>query len=244
MENNMYQNPYEYTQSAAPESTMQEAIRQFFTKVYGWMAVGLAMTGLTAYVVATTPSLLEIIVYNQFIFFGLIIAELALVIGLSALINKMSAFTATMLFMLYALMNGLTFSVIFLVYELGSIMQVFLITGCTFAVMSFYGFITKKDLTSWGNILSMGLIGLIIAFVVNFFILKSAMFDMVISFIGVLIFVGLTAYDTWKLKQVAQNTPGAPENIIQKSAIIGALKLYLDFINLMLMLLRLMGSRR
>lgn len=179
---------------------------------------------------------------NRFVFYGLIIAELGLVMALSAAINRISASSATLLFLGYSALNGITFAAIFLVYTGSSIASVFLITSGTFAAMSIYGYATQRDLTGFGSFLFMGLIGIIIASLVNFF-LHSEMIYWITSYIGVFIFVGLTAYDTQKIKQIGQAGFTSAEDQ-QKAAIIGALRLYLDFINLFLMLLRIMGNRR
>ena len=211
-------------------------------KVYLWMALAMVITGLTSYYVATSPALLEMIFTNSAVLWGLIIGEFALVFGLSAAINKLSLPVATLMFVLYSVVNGATLSFIFLVYTSTSIVNVFLITAITFAVMAAYGYFTKKDLTSWGRMLFMALIGLIIASIVNIF-LKSSGMNMVISYIGVLVFVGLTAYDSQKIKEMLMQAPDAGETM-QKLALLGALSLYLDFINLFLYLLRILGSSR
>jgi FtsH-binding integral membrane protein len=211
-------------------------------KVYLWMALAMVITGLTSYYVATSPALLEMIFTNSAVLWGLIIGELALVFGLSAAINKLSLPVATLMFVLYSVVNGATLSFVFLVYTSTSIVNVFLITAITFAVMAAYGYFTKKDLTSWGRMLFMALIGLIIASIVNIF-LKSSGMNMVISYIGVLVFVGLTAYDSQKIKEMLMQAPDAGETM-QKLALLGALSLYLDFINLFLYLLRILGSSR
>lgn len=211
-------------------------------KVYLWMALAMVITGLTSYYVATSPALLEMIFANSAVLWGLIIGELALVFGLSAAINKLSLPVATLMFVLYSVVNGATLSFVFLVYTSTSIVNVFLITAITFAVMAAYGYFTKKDLTSWGRMLFMALIGLIIASIVNIF-LKSSGMNMVISYIGVLVFVGLTAYDSQKIKEMLMQAPDAGETM-QKLALLGALSLYLDFINLFLYLLRILGSSR
>lgn len=221
---------------------VEEAQQAFITKVYGWMFAALLTTALISWYVVTTPSILQAIIGNQMIFYGLIIGELGLVIGLSAAINRLSAMTATALFFVYAAFNGATFSVIFIAYTMESITSAFLVTAGTFGVMSFYGYVTKRDLTSWGNLLFMGLIGLIIASVVNMFVASTFLYKM-ITYAGVLIFVGLTAYDTQKIKQMGAHMQAGTE-IERKGAIMGALRLYLDFINLFLMILRLMGRRR
>jgi len=209
-------------------------------KVYVWMCMALLITAGTAYRVANSEELLRIIFSSKLSFFGIIIAQFAIVWFLSARIKTLSMTTATILFALYSVLMGVTMSCIFLAYTQSSIASTFFITAGTFAVMSIYGFTTKKDLTSIGNLLFMALVGLIIAMVVNFF-LKSSMMDLVISCIGVLIFVGLTAYDTQKIKAL-MNRENTEEN--QKMAIIGSLMLYLDFINLFLFLLRIFGRRR
>jgi len=211
-------------------------------KVYLWMALAMVITGLTSYYVATSPALLQLIYANSAVLWGLIIGELALVFGLSAAINKLSLPVATLMFVLYSVLNGATLSSIFLVYTESSIASVFGITAITFTVMAVYGYFTKKDLTSWGRILFMGLIGIIIASVVNIFV-KSSGLNLIISYIGVLLFVGLTAYDSQKIKEMFMQAPDAGEGM-QKLALLGALTLYLDFINLFLYLLRILGSSR
>lgn len=216
--------------------------QRFFQKVYLWMFLGLIVSGVTAFVVASVPSLYHIILGNGFVFFALIICELALVFGLLWLIRRISANVAILLFLLYCFATGLTLSVIFLVYEFSSIGLVFFITAGMFGFMSLYGYLTKVDLTKMGQILAMCLFGLIIALVVNIF-LGSSVADFVISIFGVVIFTGLTAYDTQKIKKAnIIGNEGSDED--SKEAIIGALSLYLDFINLFLYLLRLLGKRR
>ena len=214
----------------------------FMSKVYTWMSGGLAITGLIAMWVASNEDLVYSIASNRLLFFGLIIGEVLLVGYLIARINKMSAQTAALIFTGYAALNGLTLSVVFLVYELGSIGSTFFVTAGTFGVMSAYGYYTKKDLTSWGNLLFMALIGIIIASVVNFF-MQSEMMYWLITYAGVLIFVGLTAYDTQKIKRMSTANELGSEGET-KTAIVGALMLYLDFINLFLLLLRVMGDRK
>lgn len=211
-------------------------------KVYVWMTLAMIITGFTAYYVATSQTLLTAIYSNNMVFYGLIIAELALVLGLTSMINRLSLLTATLMFVIYSIVNGATLSVIFLTYTASSIANVFFITAATFASMSLYGYFTKKDLSPWHSILIMGLFGIIIASVVNYFMQSSA-FNLIISYVGVLIFVGLTAYDTQKIKQMMLTAPDVSETT-QKYALLGALSLYLDFINLFLMLLRIFGSSR
>jgi FtsH-binding integral membrane protein len=207
------------------------------------MAIGLGLTGFVAFYVANSEALVRLIFGNQLIFFGLIIGELALVFTISARVQKMQASTATALFVLYSALNGATLSFIFLMYARASITSTFFICAATFVVCSIYGYTTKRDLTSLGGFLTMGLIGIIIASVVNMFIGSYGM-HMIISYIGVLVFVGLTAYDTQQLKTMALTQPeGLEAGVVRKGAILGALKLYLDFINLFLMLLRILGNR-
>jgi len=207
-------------------------------QVYAWMGCGLALTALMALITVSTPQLLQVIVGNRLVFYGLMIGELALVFTLSGAIHRMSAGVATMLFIGYSALNGLTLSVIFLVYTADSIASTFAVSAAMFGAMSIYGYATKKDLTSWGSFLFMGLIGIVIASLVNIFLRSNAV-SWVVSAIGVIVFTGLTAYDTWKIKALA-----AAGEEGRKPAILGALTLYLDFINLFLMLLRLMGGRR
>lgn len=211
--------------------------------VYLWMTLALAITGFAAYVVASSPMLLQAVFSNRLTFWLLIIAEFGLVMYLSARIHKMTAPTATMMFIVYSLLNGVVLSSIFVLYTMSSIANVFFITAGTFGVMSVYGMVTKSDLSKVGNICLMALIGLIIATVVNFFV-KSSMMMMVISYIGVLVFVGLTAYDTWKIKQEIQQYGTEVNDMTQRIALMGALSLYLDFINLFLYILRIFGDRK
>ena len=226
------------------QTQVQTRVNEFIRSVYNWMAIGLALTGFTAYYVANTPALVQAVFGNQILFFGLIIGQLGLVFFISARIQRLQASTATALFLLYSVLMGVTLSFIFLVYTASSITSTFFICAATFVACSVYGWTTKRDLTSLGGFLFMGLIGIIIASVVNIFIRSSAM-HMIISYIGVLVFVGLTAYDTQHLKTMALNQPADLEaGVIRKGAIMGALKLYLDFINLFLMLLRIFGGGR
>ncbi len=210
-------------------------------KVYIWMAMALAITGVTAFGVASSPNLLALIFSSKLLFFGLIIAELALVILLTARLQKLSLTTATLVFVLFAVINGVTLSSIFVIYTMASIAQTFFICSATFGVMAVYGYTTKRDLSSMGKLLFMALIGLIIATVVNIF-MRSSGLDMAISYIGVLVFVGLTAWDTQKIKLMLANAEDMGEGA-QKIALIGALSLYLDFINLFIYLLRIFGRR-
>ncbi len=215
------------------------AVSSVMTNVFWWMSVGLGLTGLIAFGVANTPAAIEVIFGNRIVFWGLLLGELALVFTLSAAITRLSPLVATAMFLAYAAMNGLTLAVIFLIYTQGSIASTFFVTGGTFGAMAAFGTLTKRDLSGWGSFLFMGLIGVIIASVVNIF-LASPMLYWAVTYAGVLVFVGLTAYDTQRIRQMAAS--GAlPAN---KLAIYGALRLYLDFINLFLMLLRIFGRRR
>lgn len=227
---------------ARPGTQIQ--VNSFIRSVYNWMAFGLALTGYIAYMVAGNDSLFYTIVGNRLLFFGLIIGELALVFSLVSRVNKMQAGTATALFVLYSALNGVTLSVIFRAYTSESIVSTFFICAGTFVGCSIYGWTTKRDLTSVGGFMAMGLIGIIIASVVNMF-MASTMLHYMIGYIGVVIFVGLTAYDTQKLKNMALSQPaGLDAGVMRKGAIMGALSLYLDFINLFLMLLRIFGQTR
>ena len=221
--------------------SMSAAFPVLMRKVYVWMTLALLITGATAYGVATSPGIQMALFSNQLLFWGLIIAEFALVIGISAAINRLSLTTATLMFILYSVINGALLSYIFILYTASSISTVFFITAGTFAAMAIVGYTTKTDLSSLGKILLMALIGLIIATVVNVFV-KSSGFDMILSYVGVLIFVGLTAYDSQKIKQMLLQAPDAGEGA-QKIALLGALSLYLDFINLFIYLLRIFGKR-
>jgi FtsH-binding integral membrane protein len=235
---------FELKEYSSANERLWEASQAFpvlMRKVYVWMTLALAITGFTAYGVATSPGLMQVIYTNQALFWGLIIAEFALVIGVSAAINRLSLAVATLMFVLYSVINGALLSYIFILYTASSISTVFFITAGTFAAMAFIGYTTKTDLSSWGKILLMALIGLIIATIVNVFI-KSTMFNLILSYVGVLIFVGLTAYDSQKIKQMLLQAPDASEGA-QKVALLGALTLYLDFINLFIYLLRIFGKR-
>jgi len=221
----------------------QIRVNEFIRNVYNWMAIGLGLTGFVAYFVSNSEVIMRLIFGNQLVFFGLIIGELALVFSISARVHKMQASTATSLFVLYAALNGATLSAIFLIYTRSSITSTFFICAATFIASSIFGMVTKRDLTSMGQFMFMGLIGIVIASVVNIFVRSSGM-SLIVSYIGVIVFVGLTAYDTQKLRDMALSQPdGLDVGVIRKGAILGALTLYLDFINLFLMLLRILGSR-
>lgn len=227
-----------YTRQYAPSVSFPVLMR----KVYTWMTLAMVITGITAYGVATSPAILEAIFTNRMLFWGLIIAEFGLVFGISGMINKLGLATATLMFIAYSVINGALLSTIFLLYTMQSIGTVFFITAGTFGIMALIGYTTKTDLTSLGKMLFMALIGIIIATVVNIFVGSTGL-QMVISYIGVIIFVGLTAYDSQKIKHMLMTQNSADEGA-QKLALLGALTLYLDFINLFIYLLRIFGSRR
>jgi FtsH-binding integral membrane protein len=223
-----------------PRTADQVAIAQntLIRQVYAWMGGGLLVTALMAMITVSSPAILNAVFGNRLVFYGLIIGEIGLVVAISGAINKLSAAVASLLFVFYAALNGVTLSVIFAVYTAQSVASTFVITAATFGAMSAFGYLTRRDLTGWGSFLFMGLIGVVIASLVNIFTRSSAA-SWVISAVGVIVFTGLTAYDTQKIKAMAAT--GAEG---RKPAILGALTLYLDFINLFLMLLRLLGNRR
>lgn len=223
------------------ELYLSAAFPALMRKVYLWMAMALVITGFTAYGVATSPAAISAIMTNSVLFWGLIIAEFGLVVWLSAAINRLSLSVATLMFVAYSVINGATLSVIFLAFTMSSITKVFFITAGTFGAMAAIGYTTKKDLSGMGKFLLMALIGLIIASVVNLF-MRSTGLELIVSYIGVLVFAGLTAYDTQKIKQMLMAAEDTGETA-QKIALLGALSLYLDFINLFLYLLRIFGRR-
>lgn len=222
----------------------QVRVNSFVRSVYNWMAAGLALTGFVAYYVSTSEAILRLVFGTPMVLMVLVIAELGLVFSLASRVHKMQASTATALFVVYSALNGVTLSSIFLVYARTSIVSVFFICAATFLACSVFGWMTRRDLTSMGNFMAMGLIGIIIASLANMFF-KSYGLQTIISYIGVLVFVGLTAYDTQKLKNMALSQPaGLDAGVIRKGAIMGALSLYLDFINLFIMLLHIFGGSR
>ncbi len=244
-------NRYPQNERAIPQVPATEASTIFLAKVFNWMAIGLGLTGLTAILTINSQTALQMLFTVQdgyakpnMVLYGLLLGELGLVFYLSARIQKFSAQAATGLFLGYSILNGITLSTILLYYTMSSVAATFFITAGMFGTMAIYGFVTKKDLSSWGSFLFMGLIGIIIAMVVNIF-LASSMMSWVISGLGVIIFTGLTAYDVQQITRMgAQGIMDGGEAAIRKGAIMGALKLYLDFINLFLILLRFMGNRR
>ncbi|WP_187487927.1 Bax inhibitor-1 family protein [Duffyella gerundensis] len=218
-------------------------LQTYMAQVYGWMTCGLLLTAFVAWFAARTPAVMELVFASRVTFFGLIIAQLALVFVLSGLVHKLSGATATALFMLYSALTGVTMASIFLVYTYSSIASTFVVTGGMFGVMSFYGYTTKRDLSRMGSLLFMALIGIVLASLVNIW-LKSTPLMWAITYIGVLVFVGLTAYDTQKLKNIGEGIDVDDRENLRRYSILGALTLYLDFINLFLMLLRIFGNRR
>lgn len=236
----------QYNQQQYSTYTVEKAqarVNSFIQGVYYWMAIAMVITGGMAYFVAHSRFMINLIFGTPYLFVGLLIVELAVVFIFSARLTKMQATTATILFIVYSFLNGLTLSVIFLAYARTTISAAFFITAGTFVVTSLFGYFTKRNLTGVGHFMFMGLIGIIIASVVNFFIQSSAIF-MAVNYIGVIVFVGLTAWDTQKMKNMALAMPddvgGAA---VRKGMLINALQLYLDFINLFLFILRILGSR-
>ncbi|WP_455761374.1 Bax inhibitor-1/YccA family protein [Phocaeicola coprophilus] len=223
--------------------TRSVAQASLFRSVYVWMTLALVITGFTALYVAKSYTLLNLMLQNQMAFWGVLIAEFGLVFYMSARINRISFTTATILFIVYSILNGVTMSMLFLIYTMSSIATTFFVTAGTFGAMAVFGYATKKDLTRIGNLCIMGVIGLIIASLVNMF-LHNSMMDLIISYVGVLLFVGLTAYDSQKIKQMLSGEDIEVNETTQKIALMGALTLYLDFINLFFYLLRILGDRK
>ena len=216
--------------------------RSFFNRVYAWMTLALVLTAAAAIYVVSSPALTTLIFGNPLLLIGLVIIELIMVGSLSGAINRMSLSTASGVFVAYSLLNGITLSGILLVYTGSSVGLAFMVSALTFGAMTIYGFQSKADLTELGKLAFMGLIGVVIASLVNIFF-KSPMIDWIISYVGVGVFIGLTAYDTQKLKMMVREL-GNDEAVLQKYALLGALTLYLDFINLFIMILRILGNRR
>ncbi len=214
----------------------------FMQQVYLWMTVALGVTAVAAFFVASSPALLNIFFGNMIAQIVLIVAVFGMVFFLSAKIHTLSSSAATGFFLLYASLMGIMLAPIFMIYTSTSITQTFFVSAGMFAGMSIFGAVTKRDLTGFGSFLIMGLWGIILASIVNIF-LESSMMSFVISVVGVIVFAGLTAYDTQKIKQMGESAPLDDAVAIRRGAILGALTLYLDFVNLFLMLLRLMGNR-
>ncbi len=237
---NIPQNPSIYNMQ---ESERQSEIqRGFITRVYGWMALGLLITTAAALYTISSPGLLFAIISSSYLFLGLIFGELILVAVLSWAASRLSPAVASLLFAGYAVLNGLTLSIIFLFYTESSIAITFGVTACTFGIMTLFGYTTQRDLTKIGSLLIMGLVGVVLASLANLFFNNPAIY-WIVTYLGILVFVGLIAYDTQKLKRMSL-TVGEEGQVMQKASIIGALMLYLDFINLFLLLLRLLGGRR
>lgn len=235
-----YNNQYVQTRPVTEEQT-NEMVRRFMLSVYNWMTLGLGLTALAAFGIGRS-SLVNVILANPMLFWGIIIVQFAVVLGMSFLMNKINSFLAVGLFFLYSLLTGVTFSTLFLIYTESSIFLTFFTCAAMFAGTSVFGYITKIDLSRFGGFLMMGLIGIIIASVVNIFIGSSAIYWLT-SYAGVLVFVGLTAWDTQKIKNMGMFLDSKSEDG-KKASIFGALMLYLDFINLFLFLLRIMGGRK
>ena len=235
-----YPTPYQ-SQPQVMDYGSNAVVARFMNNVYAWMAAGLALTAVVAWMISQNAQAMAT-VFNRGTFLLLILVELGLVMAISYAINKIGTGVATALFLLYAAINGLTFSIIFVAYKLGDIGVAFAITAGMFGGMSLIGFVTKMDLSSFRGLLIMGLLGVVIASIVNIF-MQSTMLYWIITYVAVAVFLGLTAYDTQKLKQIAYATEGDPR-LANRLAINGALTLYLDFINLFLLVLRIMGSRR
>lgn len=228
---------------ATPEE-LDRASTSCLTRVFLRMFAALLVTAVSAFAVVQSLALQQFIFSNIYVFYGLMISELILVIAVAAGLNRLSATAANVLFFLYAIVNGLTLSVIFFVYEIGVIYQAFAVSALMFAGMALYGTITRRNLASIGSICIMGLFGVIIASVANFFF-KSEMLDSIICYIGVLVFVGLTAYDTQRIKWMLRDAHADSQTeAIKKISVAGALTLYLDFINIFLKILRILGRRK
>lgn len=240
---NIFMAQYENYMPYAPGLDSTEAVNTLFRKVYQFMAMGLIVTALTAYFTASSSAMLNMLFTSRAPILIIAVAEIGLVMFISAGINRISAGTALMLFMIYSVLNGLTCSVVLLVYTSESVYKAFVATAGMFGAMSLYGLYTKRDLTSMGSFLRMGLFGLIIAMIVNIFVASSAA-EFYISIFGIIIFLGLTVYDTAKIKYMAAGFYDTDGEMTGKAAVIGALALYLDFINIFLYLLRLFGRER
>ena len=226
--------------SYVPTDVRDERVTAFLSKVYGWMFLGLLITAGTALFVASSPVLIETLILNRLLFYIVLLAPIGLVWYLSARVDKIAPATAAALFLFYSGLVGITTSVVFLVYTSASIVSAFVITSGMFGAMALWGTLTKKNLAGWDQLLFMGLIGVIIASVVNIFFFND-MLSFVISVVGVVVFTGLTAYDAQRLKVMAVELP---EGKVASYAVVGALELYLDFINLFFLILRLFGGRR
>ncbi|HKZ03501.1 MAG TPA: Bax inhibitor-1/YccA family protein [Pyrinomonadaceae bacterium] len=226
--------------SFAPAEIRDERVTAFLSKVYGWMFAGLLVTSGTAFAVASSPALIETLILNRLVFWGIVIAQLGLVFYLSARVEKVAPMTAAGLFVLYSALVGVTSSVVLLAFTGASIASTFVITAGMFGAMAAFGSVTKRSLAGMGQFMFMGLIGLILASIVGLFWQSDAL-QFVIGVVGVVVFTGLTAWDAQRLKQMAVSLP---DGQVGSFAVVGALSLYLDFINLFFFLLRFMGGRR
>ncbi|WON78007.1 Bax inhibitor-1/YccA family protein [Serratia sp. UGAL515B_01] len=233
----------QYPRNGSIVERANSGIQAYMAQVYGWMTCGLLLTAFVAWYVSYNSQIQAFIFSSQITFFALIIAQLGLVFVISGMVSRLSGSAATSLFMLYSALTGLTLSVILLQYTGESIARTFVITAGMFGAMSIYGYTTKRDLSGFGSMLFMGLIGIVLASLVNIW-LKSTVLMWVVTYVGVLVFVGLTAYDTQKLKEMGEQLNPNDRDSFRKYSIVGALRLYLDFINLFLMLLRIFGNRR
>lgn len=234
---------YQYPRSnASIVESANGGIQSYMAQVYGWMTCGLLLTSFISWYTTHTPVILNFIFSSQTNFFGLIIAQLSLVFVISGMVNRISAVLATSLFMFYSVLTGLTLSSVFIAYTYSSIASTFVVTAGMFGAMSLYGYTTKRDLSCFSSILLMALIGILIASLVNIWLKSSAMV-WIITYIGVFVFIGLTSYDTQKLKLMGEQLSSNNHDSFRKYAIVGALTLYLDFINMFLMLLRIFGNR-
>lgn len=238
---NMNETGYRTAVQAENEMSLQRYMASVMRRVYGKMTLGLLVTAITSLLVVSSDAALQLLFSSRATLWILVAVELGLVFSLSAAIDKMSNGVATMMFYLYSMVNGLTLTPIFLAYTGTSLAATFGITAATFGAMTIFGYVTRQDLSKIGSILFMGLIGLIVCSLINVFLLHSTMFDLVVSAVGVLIFVGLTAWDTQYIKQMCAESD---QSMVSKVATMGALRLYLDFINLFLYLLRFFGVRR
>ncbi|ROR11125.1 Bax inhibitor-1/YccA family protein [Erwinia sp. JUb26] len=228
------------------DSIVQRAstgLSTYMAQVYGWMTCGLLLTAFVSWYAANTPEVMQLVFANRITFFSLIIVQLGLVVLLSMMVHKLSGAVATGIFMLYSALTGLTMASIFLVYTYSSIASTFVVTAGMFGAMSLWGYTTKRDLSGMGSMLFMALIGIVLASLVNLW-LKSTALMWAVTYIGVVVFVGLTAYDTQKLKNIGESINVEDKENLRRYSIMGALTLYLDFINLFLMLLRIFGNRR
>lgn len=231
------------TRNAYVSPTAQLAVSQYMSKVYMWMTIGILLTGMVAFSIANSPEALNLILGNKFVFYGMLIAEFGLVIWLSAGINKMSPMMATGMFLLYASLNGATLSIFSLIYTQESIQSAFFTTTFAFGGLSAFGYLTKKDLGPVGSFCTMGLFGLVGFSILSIFFpsMMGGMAGQIYGLVGIVVFAGLTAYDTQAIKNMA---PVGTGDHVARGAIMGALKLYLDFINLFLFILRMTGRRK